>query len=350
LEEVIRTYATRLDRARYELAVAYRVGGVVASEIGALSGVYAFCYDAPRRRQRLLSLWRFARTFKPHIVHNHFSWYGLIVGLLVGARRVETIHNTYHWFPPVQRVLYSLYCLLASRIIAVSDHVRVFSQARFPLLRLRDLRVVHNGIVTERFESSDAHSVRQELGIPSSNPVIGFIGRLEEQKGVTHLLQAVAELKNQFQNIRLVIAGDGTLKEQLRREAVSLGLNDVLFLGFRRDTPQLLRAFDVFVLPSLFEGLPVALIEAMAAGCAVVASRIGGVEELLTDGVTGLLVAPGSSPALAEALRRLIVQPDLRHRLGRQAQQHVTKEFSAEAMIAGTEEVYRRLVPHLFAR
>lgn len=348
LEEVILTYATLLNRTRYEVAVAYRVQGVVSEELSRLPETGLFCYERATRHQRFFALWRFAQSFKPDIVHNHFNWYGLIIGLLVGAKRVETIHNTYSWFTARERISYNLHCLLASRIIAVSDHVRRFSVKFFPLLALKKTVVIHNGIDRERFEGSDDGGLRSELGIGSDEVVIGFIGRLEEQKGVTYLLHAVAEMKEYPGMLKIVIVGEGTLKQRLQDEAARLGLSNVLFLGYRRNTPRLLRMFDVFVLPSLFEGLPVVLIEAMAAGCAVVATRIGGVEEVVAHGVNGLLVEAGNSTSLASALRELIVSPVQRKRLSAQARKTVEREFSAGLMIERTEKVYRSLVSHLF--
>ncbi len=348
LEEVILMYARFLDRSRYDVAVACRVQGVVSSEIGALPGVRLFSYDAPRKWQRLILLWRFTRAFKPDIVHNHFNWYGLILGWLVGAKRVETIHNTYHWFPMGQRIAYNCSCLFASRIIAVSEHVRQFSREFFPLLKLKEIDVVHNGIDTTRFQRPPDEHLRQELGVSRSTVVIGFIGRLEQQKGVIYLLHAVAELTRDFSNFNVILVGEGTLKQKLQETVTVLGLTNVRFVGFRRDIPQAMQTFDVFVLPSLFEGLPVVLIEAMAAGCAVVATRIGGVEEVVTDGVNGMLVEPAKVSALADALRRLLADPALRKRLGEEARKNVAQEFSSQVMVARTEAVYRRLVPYLF--
>lgn len=348
LEEVILMYATFLDKSRYDVAVACRVEGIVSAEVGGVPGVRLVCYGARSRWRRFAALWQFARVFKPDIVHNHFSWYGLIIGVLLGAKRVETIHNTYHWFPTGQRIAYSLYCLLASSIIAVSEHVRRFSRGFFPLLRLKRITVVHNGIHPERFQRSDVKTMRHEFGISPTDVVLGFLGRLEEQKGVAYLLHAVAELNRDSLNIKVAIVGEGTLKAQLQEHASSLGLKNVLFLGYRRDTPALFQMFDVFVLPSLFEGLPVVLIEAMAAGCAVVATRIGGVEEVVSHRVNGILVEAGNASALACALRELVTDAATRKRLGENARQQVVQEFSAQTMIERTEEVYRRLVPHLF--
>ncbi len=346
LEEVILTYARFLDRERYDVAVAFRVGGIVSSELARLPGVQLVCYDAPGRWQRIAALRRFVRAFKPDIVHNHFNWYGLIIGVLGRARRVETIHNTYHWFTTTERIAYSLYCLLASRVIAVSHHVASFSRRFFPLLRLKKIIVIHNSVNPERFQPVSRGEVRRSLGISSDEIVIGFIGRLEEQKGITYLLQAVAEISRENPKVRVVIVGEGTMKPHLHAHASSLGLTAALFLGYRRDTPQLLGMLDVFVLPSLFEGLPVVLIEAMAAGCCVVATRIGGIEEVVTDRVDGILVEARNASALAAALRELIANPGLRKRLGDAARRRAAEEFSVHTMIKKTEDVYRHLLPH----
>ncbi|MCL6508771.1 MAG: glycosyltransferase family 4 protein [Bryobacteraceae bacterium] len=199
-----------------------------------------------------------------------------------------------------------------------------------------------------RFQLPVDERLRRELEIAPTDVVVGFIGRLEEQKGVAHLLHAVAALSKDFTNIKVVIAGEGSWKQRLQDEASGLGLRNVLFLGFRRDTPQLLRMFDVFVLPSLFEGLPVVLIEAMAAGCAVVATRIGGVEEVVVDGFNGILVQPGNSQSHASAVRSIITVSEMRKRLGEQAQRHAAQEFSAKVMVERTEDVYREMLPQLF--
>lgn len=346
LEEMLLMFARFLDKSAYELAVACRVEGIVAAEMARLPGVRVFGYEREGRLARFSALLRFAREFKPDIIHNHFSWYGVLLGLLLRVPRVETIHNIYSWFTGIQRVAYSLHCLLASRVIAVSETVRQFTVAHFPLLRWKRIDVVHNGTDTKRFSGESDGALRSAFGIPSSHIVMGFIGRLEEQKGLPYLLQALARLRDEsVPDYSLMIVGDGTLREFLKSEAERLNLSNVHFAGYQRETPAFFRLFDVFVFPSLFEGLPVVLIEAMAAGCAVVSTTIGSVAELVVHGKSGLLVSPKDPDALASALKMILTNEALRAEMGQQAQLRANSEFSVDAMVNRTEDIYRSIAP-----
>lgn len=345
LEEVILMYAKFLDKQRFDVAVAYRVHGVVAEEIGNLPGVQLFHYKAATTWERFRSLQLFAKQFHPDLVHNHFNWIGLLIGRSIHVPRVETIHNTYHFLTTGQRIGYTLLAVFASRIIAVSDYVREFTLKYFPFISARKITVIHNGIDIARLHMSHGkEESRRSLGIAPGEFVIGFIGRLEEQKGIQYLLEAVKELNNSFTHLKIIIAGDGALRKSLEEHARASALNNIVFLGYQRDTPKLYSAFDVFVLPSLFEGLPVSAIEAMAAGCPVVATRVGGVAEVVEHEVTGLLVEPGNSGQLAEALQRLITQPDLCKQMGGKGRERAKQEFSVERMIERTERVYNELL------
>ncbi len=342
LEEVILMYAKFLDKQRFDVAVAYRIGGVVAEEIRKLPCVRLFNYDGSTIWKRFRSLHLFAKEFKPDLVHNHFNWIGLLLGRVINAPRVETIHNTYHFLTPGQRIGYGLLSLFASRIIAVSDYVREFTLKYFPLIPSPKIIVVHNGIDLTRLQITDREESRCSLGIGDDEFVIGFIGRLEEQKGVRYLLEAVKNLNSSFSHLKIIIVGDGALRKSLEEQASAMG--NVTFLGYQRDTAKLYSAFDVFVLPSLFEGLPVSAIEAMAAGCPVVTTRVGGVAEVVEHEVTGLLVQPENSEQLADALQRLITHPDLCSQMGANGRERAKQEFSVEMMIARTERVYHELL------
>ncbi len=343
LEEVILMYAKFLSKQKYAITVACRIAGLAASEIASLDGVKMLCYESPGKWKRFLSLWRIARDFKPDIVHNHFDWYGLIVGWLVGAKRVETVHNTYYWFVGFQRYAFAFYLRFASRVIVVSDYVRKFTVEFFPFVDEKNIVVVHNGVDVQRFQPAQ-QDVRKELRIAPHDVVVGFIGRLEEQKGIAYLLQAINELNKAFNNLKVVIVGDGTLREQLQSQARTLQLTNVEFVGFQSDTPKYFRLFDVFVLPSLFEGLPVSVIQAMAAGCPVVASKVGGVAEVVEHEVTGILVEAARPQHLAAALCRLIEKPELRKSMGERARERARRDFSAEAMLTKTEKIYSELL------
>jgi glycosyltransferase involved in cell wall biosynthesis len=345
MEEVILTYVKYLPKTTYDLVVACIVPGVAAYEIADVPGVRLVEYSAESLLGRLLRLWKLAREFKPHIVHNHFCWYGLMVGLLVGARRVETIHNTYHWLSRRELTAYGLYTRLADRIIAVSEVVARFTSENIPFVRSKSITVIHNGVDANRFSNVERDSnLRASLGIKSTDIVLGFVGRLEVQKGLEYLLAALEMLRPELPQVVCVIVGEGSQMQSLKERCLRSGLTNVVFTGFTRDTTPYYWLFDFFVLPSLFEGMPMSLIEAMAASRPVIASRVGGVAEAVEDGVSGLLVEPQNIGELVENIRYLATNPARREEIGRHAGRRVRQKFSAEAMVAKTQELYREVL------
>ena len=345
LEEVIRGYAAHLDRSKYALTIAYVLGGVASGEIGARGDVNMVELASTGRLGRFRKLWRVAREQRIHIVHNHFGWYGLLVGFLVGAKRVETMHNVYDWFTGAKRVGYAFYTLLAMRIIAVSDFVASGNIKYFRIIRQTKVTTIHNGIDVQHYEQApDGGSRRVALGVGESEVVIGFVGRLEDQKGLPFLLKAAERLNKQFKNLRYVVVGSGSRDEALRAEASTLGIENMVFTGYERDVASYMKAFDVFVLPSLFEGLPMSLLEAMACHLPVVATRVGGIPEAVLEGVTGYLVDPGNVDQLVSRLAELVLRRDLRSMMGERGFERVNQEFSVKSMISKSERLYEQLL------
>jgi glycosyltransferase involved in cell wall biosynthesis len=321
------------------------VSGHASQDIASNTHARVIEVDTPSRLRRFVRIWRIARQVRPQIVHNHACWYGLIAGFLVGAKRVETIHNTYDWFTWYERIHYGLYCLLADRLIAVSDYVRDFTVESFPFMNAKKFVVIHNGVDHGKF-SEDFHpeELRKELGIDPARIVIGFVGRLVEQKGVGYLLQAARLLSSIYTDLQFVIVGDGGLRQQLEAQAAQSGLSNVLFVGYQRDIPPYMQMFDVFVLPSLWEGLPVSALEAMAAARPVVATRVSGTSEVVVEGVTGFLVEPRNAEQLEDRLARLIEDANLRTLMGTAGRKRVIENFSARSMVAKTEQLYNELL------
>jgi glycosyltransferase involved in cell wall biosynthesis len=200
----------------------------------------------------------------------------------------------------------------------------------------RRIRLIHSGIDVSRF----AKPCRVRRSEP---PVVGCMAVLEERKGHRFLLEAMALLKARGLRLRCVLAGDGPERSSLEKTALCSGL-DVEFRGFVADTPAFLADIDVFVLPSLFEGLGVAALEAMAAGKPVVASGVGGLAELIEDGITGLLAPPRDAQALSEAIARLLQDAGLARALGQRAAAHVREHFAVERMAARNEAYYYELL------
>jgi glycosyltransferase involved in cell wall biosynthesis len=238
----------------------------------------------------------------------------------------------------------SNHCL--DRAVAVSDATKRdwVSRTHLPARRVV---CIHNGIDPERFQRRSQRSeARAQLGLPVTNDLlIGAVGRLDAEKGFADLLQAAALLVPDFPGVRIAIAGDGPLQQPLREQALRLGLSErVHWLGFRRDVQTVYDALDIFVLPSLCEALGYACLEAMATELPAVASRVGGLSEVVVPGSTGLLVPPRNPPALAAALRTLLDSEELRRRMGHAGRQRVARLFSEREMVRRTLDVYRELL------
>jgi glycosyltransferase involved in cell wall biosynthesis len=346
VEEVILTYAKLLDKKKYSLTVICLERGVVSNEIAGIAGVELRHITTGSRIKRFIQLWLLARTHKPDIIHNHACWYGLVIGFLVGARRIETVHNTYHWFRWHEKIRYSLYLGLADKIIAVAEEIKKFTIRFFLFVNEKKFEVIYNGVEEKKHVAvADPAEVRLELQIPPGAFVVGFVGRLTDQKGLRYLLEAAARLRIPFSDsIYFVILGDGELKNDLRSLAKSMELSNIVFTGFQREVRKYLSAFDVLALPSLFEGLPVTLLEAMAAGLPVIATRVGGVPEVLEDGVTGFIVEPRDAHQLADKIKEMFENPEMRASMSSAAKDKFVKKFSADTMIRRTEALYSELV------
>ena len=206
------------------------------------------------------------------------------------------------------------------------------------------LAVIPSGIGDDEPPAVDRAEVRRALGIAVDAPVVLFVGRLAAQKAVDDLLSALDVLQHVRPDLRAVIAGDGPLRERLDEHAAAVGLRpSVKFLGHREDVPQLLAASDLLVLPSLYEGLPNVVLEAMRFRKPVVATAAPGTTEVVADGVTGLLVPMRNPVELARAIRRVIEEPGLAQRLGEAGRARVESEFRAATMIERFAELYERL-------
>lgn len=205
---------------------------------------------------------------------------------------------------------------------------------------------VPNGIDLAPFLDAPAlrTASRAGLGLPEDVTAVGAICRLAPQKGLRHLIEAVALLRPSPSDAVFLIAGDGPLAEELHAQAAEAGVEGLVrFLGHRRDVPALLAALDVYVAPSLSEGTSLGLIEAMGAGLPIVSTRAGGTPEMVADRRNGLLVEPGDAAALARALREVIASVELRRELGEAGRERALREFSREAMVARTAELYARV-------
>jgi glycosyltransferase involved in cell wall biosynthesis len=279
--------------------------------------------------------------------HNIQSiFWGHLAALLGGARgRVTTVHSDYgQEYSGVRRALYPAVFQLLRPI------TRHFVQVTEPLQEIAELKgdgsrstLIHNSVaVAEHPTSAKDLALIAEWGWAPSDFLVAVVGRLFEVKGQAYLVDAIAELRD-LPHIKLVVVGDGPQLGELRGRVASLGVDErVRFLGFRSDVPRLLATVDCVCLPSLWELLPYAALEAAAQALPIVATAVGGVPHLLKDQETALLVPPANAAALAAGIRTLAEDPEGARRLGQAAYEMVRASFGIEKMLAETLRVYRR--------
>jgi glycosyltransferase involved in cell wall biosynthesis len=354
LVEVIR----RLDRDRWRPVLLFREDVVplrTRLELGRL-GVEQFGLPAPPLSARFMAEYivrtvRQIRRSRASLVHlNQHHWQsGRHTALASWLLRAPVV-STVHLLPPdviapdvAQRVVNRI----GARWIAVSTDIAQRLVTELGVGRER-VRTIHNGVELATFahapDPARVARLRQELGAGDDprRAIVLAVGRLATQKRFDLLIRAISELPD----VTLALAGDGDLRTVLARQAADLGAEGrVRFLGDRSDIPDLLHASDLVAMTSASEGLPLVLLEAMAAGRAVVAPRIPGIESTIEDGRTGLLVPPGDAVALRGAIRRLVDAPDLRATLGAVATATVAARFTADRMAAGVVREYEALVP-----
>ena len=284
------------------------------------------------------------------LVHAHSPYpaIGARLGLRGRGRLVYTEHNVWERY---HRATYWGNVLTFPRnhhVFAVSEQVRTSIQYPGPLraLRMPPVETLYHGPDPATLALASAvDGVREELGIPEGVPVVGTVAHLKPHKGHQHLLRAAAEVRRARPDARFVLVGRGPLESELRQLTSRLGLDgSVVLTGFRDDALRIASAFDLFVLPSEHEGLPIALLEAMAIGKPVVVTRVGGNAEVVEDGVNGLVVPPENPPALAGAITLLLRDPPLRERLGEAARRRAA-DFDIRTAIRRMEEVYEEMLP-----
>lgn len=341
----------RLDRARFDvrIAVLKREGAFtpLVEAIGlpiADLGVGRRIYD-PSGLRGLLRLVSLVREFRPDVIHGYLfgpNLFAALAGRLCGVPVVCVAKRNVDAFEsPRQIAVQRLAHRLATHVTAVSREVAASSVALgVPAARVT---VIENGVDVARFDGATRREPLPGLeGVPADVPLLGSVGCLAPRKDYGTLLAALARLAARH-DFRCAIAGDGPDRAALEARAAELGLTArVRFLGERSDVDRLLPTFDLFTLSSREEGIPNALLEAMAAARPCVATRVGGNAEVLEDGRTGWLVPPQDPESLAAALAEALARPDEAARRGAAARAAMIAERSIEAMVRRHEAFYRR--------
>lgn len=350
VEEHVLTLANGLDRRRFEVSLACPgcLLELLKPDLAADVAVHDIDIQRWSDLRSIRHLASIVRKSAPDVLHSHLfyaSMFGSTIGKLAG---VPTTIETYH-VPEVWRTGWLKKSGLIDRGFAgFVDHFIAVSHAvgahleRVKKVPAQKITVIWNG----RDLSAYTGVGRGGFSIPDagSKAVVGVVGRLEPQKGHAHLIRAMPAIVRQFPDVLFAFLGDGRLRAALEEQCRSAGIADaVRFLGYDKDVAGFLNSIDIFVLPSLYEGLPLAVIEASAAGLPIVATAVDGTPEVVVDGETGLLVPAGDPDALVGPILSLLKDPARGERLGRAAARRARENFGLSSQIRATEEIYARL-------
>ncbi|MDI6890026.1 MAG: glycosyltransferase [Thermodesulfovibrionales bacterium] len=353
-EEHLLTVLKNIDQTTYHpIVCCIREKGEIGEEIEKMG----FEVIAMMRKSKMwdikivTDILRIIRDRKIHLVHTHLyhaNMYGRIASLIARKPVIATEHNIYPYYKMKRRVINWLLAKKTDRIIAVSEMVKKEVMAR-DWIKPSKVEVIYSGIDMTRFSSSLTRAeARQRLGIPMDCFLIGNVSRLIEQKGQIFLINAMSIVNDAIPGVKLVVVGAGPLEPYLKNEVSTRGLNQyVKFIGSRRDIPDVLKAMDVFVLPSLWEGLGIVLLEAMALSLPVIATPVGGVVEIVHHGINGLIVPPRNEIALAESIIELYKDDKKRKIFGERGLEMVREKFTSSNMVRHLESVYQSVTDFL---
>jgi len=353
-ERFLTGLVTHLDRGQFHPVVATLGGGgpFVADLQSAGIKVYDLRFRHARDFAGTVRLYRLMRRLRPTIVHTHLTvdgFHGRVAALAAGVPiRVVTQQNAFgggQFLPHWQRWSNILLVRATQQFIAVSAGAATYLR-QAEKVPPEKIVVLPNAVEpVSKVAASEIARFRRELSVPESAPLIGVVARLTPQKGISYLLEALASLPSLSVPPHGVIVGDGVLRAELEARRDRLGLaGRVHFLGHRRDIALILGALDLFVLPSLYEGLSLALLEAMSAGVPVVATAVSGSEEIIVDGENGFLVPAADSAALAKRMYWVLTHPDVRAQVAGRGRETVRRRFTIDAIAGQYEAVYTRLL------
>lgn len=349
LQQVVVNICKTINRVKFDISVlCLRSLGEFVPEVEKM-GIKVF-YLPQKTGTDYFSFIKVAKILRREridVIHTHNTQPfidGTIGALLSG---VKTIIHTDHArdFPDKRRYMFAEYVMskFAYRVVGVSRHTSA-NLINYEKISPVKVITIPNGIYGPKYDIEiDRDKKKQELWIKNKGPIIGLGVRLTEQKGITYLFKAMPEVIKVFPDITLVIAGKGPSEGDLKREATELGIDkNVLFAGQRLDIPELLKLFEIYVLPSVWEGLPMVLLEAMASGCPVIATNVGGVSTVIKNGENGSLIEPKNKKELASEIINLLSNNELRKRYSKNGLSLFREKFNADMMTRQYERLYLR--------
>jgi glycosyltransferase involved in cell wall biosynthesis len=351
-EQLLASAAPHLDRTRFHYEVAYLLPwkDALVSELEG-AGLPVHCLHGARGPGWIQRLGALARDGEFDLVHAHSPLAAIGARIrLAGAHRPRLVYTEHNVWERYHRATYWGNVATYHRndyVIAVSEHV--CDSIRYPAparaLPMPRIETRYHGIDPQAVASWGAiDGVRDELGIPEEAPVVGMVANFKPGKGHGVLVEASALVRRSVPDARFVLVGRGPFEPDVRRRARELGVEaSFVFAGYREDAQRIMTAFDVLAVPSVYDGLSIALLEAMSLGVPAVLTRVGGNPEAVSHGEQGLIVPPADPAALADGIVALLRDANLRARLGRAAKLRAA-DFDIRAAVNRTEEVYEELL------
>jgi glycosyltransferase involved in cell wall biosynthesis len=292
---------------------------------------------------------------RPHIVHTHTSKAGILGRWAAWISNVPVIVHTPHghvfrgyfnrWISLFYVLLERWTARITSKIIALTEQEKK-DHLFFRIAPANKFEVIHSGVDLDKFYRLhlDPVRVKKDLGIPGHAFVVGTVGRLAPIKGHRYLIEAAKYVVQKFPETRFIFLGDGELLDEFRSLVVGLGIEDnFLFLGWRSNVAEILSIFDIFVFPSLNEGMGKAVVEAMSLGKPIIASSVGGLKDLISDGRNGILIPQADSTILSIEIAALLSDPTKRERIAREGKR-MSQQYNSEIMVEKIEQLYKSLM------
>lgn len=348
LQQVVVNLCRCINREEYEIRVlCLREKGMYTDQLEEIN----VPVDLIKQEQGTdyLSFMKVARYLKEHqidIIHTH-NTQPLIdgtLGSIFSGRRCHIIHTDHaRNFPDKMRYMLAEHFMsyYVNKMVGVSRHTTQ-NLIKYEKIPQRKTCTIENGIYGDIYKKNINRDAKlDELNIEKNAFVIGSAGRFSEQKGLKYLIQAMPGIIKKISNVHLILAGDGELRSDLEDLATKLEVSSkVSFIGSRKDMPEILKIFDVFILPSLWEGLPMIILEAMATMLPIIASDVGGISRAVKDKETGILIQPGSVYDIEKQLVYLYNNKEFMERIANNAVRYFDQEFEARTMAKEYEKLY----------
>jgi len=310
--------------------------------------------DPVRDLRALFAICKLVKREKPAIVHTHTYKAGILGCWAAKMAGVPIIIHTPHghiFFGHFSPLVTNFFMMIEKLTAGIVDRMVALTEGErrdyiaCSVANPEKMVTIHSGVNMDRFMKVKVNTERKKrsLGLNPEAPVVGAVGWLLPIKGPLYLLRAMGEIWQNHPDIHLVYVGKGDLEEDVKREASRTGVSDkVKFLGWRDDIPEIMQVLDIFVLPSLNEGMGRVLVEAMASGKPIVASNVGGIPDLVKDGQNGFLVGPGDVNGLSLAMKKLIADEELRVKMGAKGRA-MAQSYGVEEMIGKIDDLYTAL-------